>query len=253
MLTNQESIAFDINTVQGAKKSLPATRPTAFLKGRDIVFSAKNIAKIYRLCQEADANFLIVLFYFLKNKLIYGKNILMHKRVVIKGIKNIKSNTALQIGLGNARFVHNNDTTYLNITGSLFFKGNHTIGRGCRFDIAKNATITIGRNGYINAMSTFVISHSLVIGDDCVISWNCHFLDEDYHEIKYENKIYKPNEIFIGNHVWVGCDVKIYKGTIIPNGCVIAAGSIVRGIFTETNALIGGNPAKIIKQNISWK
>jgi acetyltransferase-like isoleucine patch superfamily enzyme len=253
MHINQESIALDISTSQGVKKSRPVTSPADFFKPKDILFSVRNIAKIYKVCQEADANFLIVLFYFLKNKIIYGKNILMHRRVIIKGIKNIKSNTALQIGLGNARFVHNYDTTYLNIAGMLFFKGNHTIGRGCRFDIAKNASVIIGRNGYINAMSTFVISHSLVIGDDCVISWNCHFLDEDYHEIKYENKIYKPNEIFIGNHVWVGCDVKIYKGTIIPNGCVIAAGSIVRGIFTEPYALIGGNPAKIIKQNINWK
>ncbi|BAV06703.1 transferase hexapeptide (six repeat-containing protein) [Filimonas lacunae] len=101
-------------------------------------------------------------------------------------------------------------------------------------------------------MSIFVICHKLVIGDDCVISWNCQFLDEDFHSITYEGKQNKPAEIIIGNHVWVGCDVKIYKGTVIPSGCVIAAGSIVRGVFTQENSLIGGNPAKNIKPAISW-
>jgi acetyltransferase-like isoleucine patch superfamily enzyme len=214
---------------------------------------ANNIFRMYRVCRQADASFWLVLYYFLKHKIQYGKNILMHRRVIIKGVQNITSNTILQIGLGNARFVHNRDVTYLNIRGTLFFKGNHTIGRGCRFDIAENATVIIGQNGYINAMSTFVISHKLVIGNDCVISWNCQFLDEDFHHIQYEGKNSKPAEITVGDHVWIGCDVKIYKGTVIPAGCVIAAGSIVRGIFTQENSLIGGNPAKVIRNHIQWE
>lgn len=251
MLTDHESISLDIDAshVHGKHIVLPVT---GFLKGRPVRDAIQNFSRIYELCKQADANFFLVLFYFLKMKLVYGKRILMHEKVIIKGVQNIKSDTVLQIGLGNAKFVHKHDVTYLNISGTLFFHGNHTIGRGCRFDIAKNASIIIGRNGYINARSTFIINHRLVIGDDCVISWNCQFLDEDYHEINYTGKMEKPNEINIGNHVWIGCDVKIYKGTTIPNGCVIAAGSIVRGVFSEENVLIGGNPAKIIRQNITW-
>lgn len=55
------------------------------------------------------------------------------------------------------------------------------------------------------------------------------------------------------NVKWIGCGVKIYKGTVIPNGCVIASDSIVKGVFHVENSLIGGNPAKVIKEGITWQ
>jgi acetyltransferase-like isoleucine patch superfamily enzyme len=53
--------------------------------------------------------------------------------------------------------------------------------------------------------------------------------------------------------VWICCRVKIYKGTVIPYGCVIASDSIVKWVLNIENLLIGGNPAKIIKERIGWK
>lgn len=52
--------------------------------------------------------------------------------------------------------------------------------------------------------------------------------------------------------MWIGCGVKIYKGTVIPEGCVIASDTIVKGVFEIENSLIGGNPARVIKENIKW-
>ncbi|KGO89410.1 hypothetical protein Q764_08530 [Flavobacterium suncheonense GH29-5 = DSM 17707] len=127
------------------------------------------------------------------------------------------------------------------------------MGRGCRFDIAEKAVMTVGKGGYINANSTFIIMHGLTIGDNCVISWDCQFLDEDFHEIDYEGKKTVANEIVIGNHVWIGCGVKIYKGAVIPDGSVIAANSVVRGVFTTPNSLIGGHPARVLKESVHWK
>lgn len=122
--------------------------------------------------------------------------------------------------------------------------GPYSIGRGCRFDIAEKAVMTVGKGGYINANTPFIIMHGLTIGDHCAISWDCQFLDEDFHEIDYEGKKATPNEITIGNNVWIGCGVKIYKGSVVPDGCVIAANSIVKGVFTKQNTLIGGQSCK---------
>jgi hypothetical protein len=35
--------------------------------------------------------------------------------------------------------------------------------------------------------------------------------------------------------------------------CVIASDTLVKGIFDQNNCLIGGNPARILKENIKWK
>ena len=95
--------------------------------------------------------------------------------------------------------------------------------------------------------------HKLDIGDNCAISWDCQFLDEDFHEISYSDKHKTENAIIIGDNVWIGCGVKIYKGTVIPRGCVLASDSVVKGKFHIENSIIGGNPAKVIKENIEWK
>jgi acetyltransferase-like isoleucine patch superfamily enzyme len=211
-----------------------------------------DIMKLRGICNNAGSNLIMVLLRAFRYRLLYNKKILAHKMVVIKGINNITSNNTLTIGLGTAGFVHNYDATYLNIKGKLSFGGNYTIGRGTRMDIAKGAVVTIGTGGYINVNNTFIIKHKLVIGDGCVIAWDCQFLDEDFHELEYQGKIDRKSEIVLGNNIWVGCGVQVYKGTVIPDGCVIAAGAVVRGIIEEKNVLVAGNPGKIIKRNISW-
>lgn len=58
--------------------------------------------------------------------------------------------------------------------------------------------------------------------------------------------------IVIGNHVWIGLNVTILKGVTIGDGCMVAAGAVVTKSFPP-NYLIGGVPAKIIKEDILWR
>ena len=212
-----------------------------------------DLRKMRRTCKTAGSGFFATLLKSLVYRILYNKKIVAHRKVIIKGVKNIKSNTVLTIGLGNAGFVHDYDITYLKIDGSLSFKGNYNIGRGCRIDIAEGAEVTFGEGGYTNVNNTFIIKNRLVVGNGCIISWNCQFLDDDFHELEYEGRINKKNEIVLGDHVWVGCGVELYKGAVIPDGCVIAAGSVIRSSIGEENCLVAGNPAKIIKRNVSWR
>ncbi len=147
---------------------------------------ANDVKKMRGICKSAGSSFLNTFLRSAKYRVFNKKKIIAHKRAVIKGIENIKSNTTLAIGLGNAGFVHDYDVTYLNIRGILHFQGNYNIGRGCRIDIGENAEVTIGEGGYMNAMNTIIINNKLVIGRDCIISWNCQFLDDDFHELEYE-------------------------------------------------------------------
>lgn len=209
-----------------------------------------NLLNEYRKSQ---CNIFIVLFKYLYYKIFYKKNIIAHQNVTIIGVNNIITKDNLNIGAFYVGFSMKNDKTLLNIQGKMYIGGSYCIGRGCRIDIDKNAVLKIGNGGFINVNTFFIISHGLQIGNDCSISWGCQFIDNDFHQIDYENKKERPYEIIIGNHVWVGCNVCILKGSVIPDNCVIAANSVVTGIFSEESVLIGGNPAKVIKRNISWQ
>ncbi|WP_114996874.1 hypothetical protein [Helicobacter fennelliae] len=54
----------------------------------------------------------------------------------------------------------------------------------------------------------------------------------------------------IGDDVWIGRDCLICSGAHIPRGCIIGAGSVVRGKF-EPYSIIIGNPARCIKKRFS--
>ena len=46
---------------------------------------------------------------------------------------------------------------------------------------------------------------------------------------------------------WIGANSTILPGTVIEKGCVIAAGSVVKGLL-KSNRLYAGMPAKEIRQ-----
>jgi acetyltransferase-like isoleucine patch superfamily enzyme len=213
----------------------------------------RQIRNLYKKCKKSDSNFIIVLIRFIINKIFYKKTLLLHQNVKLKGVKNIDAMEKIEVGIAYNGFIHKTDKTFLNINGKLRIKGKYSIGRGCRFDIGENAIVTIGTGGQMNCNTILIIMHKLTIGENCVISWNCQFLDDDFHEISYLERRKSENSIIIGNNVWIGCGVRIYKGTVIPNGCVIASDSVVKGVFHVENSLIGGIPAKVIKERIKWK
>jgi len=212
----------------------------------------KDLQRLYALCKKSNSTFLIVLlrhvYYRMK-----GRTIFAHQRAIIVNPDHITTQGPLKVGLDYAGFAHQHDVTYLNVDGQLICQGPVSIGRGCRLAVGAQARIELGERVFINALTNFIIMHTLRIGRDCNISWECQFLDDDFHEIDYEgSKTQTVTGITLGDRVWVGSRVSVYKGTVIPDGCVIASNSVVKGVFDEPNTLIAGNPAKVIKRNVVW-
>lgn len=220
----------------------------------NIQIHLKKIRKLYRstIKTSNDTTFFSVFLKAIYYYFSYSKLIIAHQNSRIIGAKNLKINGLLRVGVDFVGFMDTSDKTVLRVKGQLIFKENYSIGKGCRFDIGKDAIVSIGSGGFITANTKVIIMHRLTIGDNCAISWDCQFLDDDLHTIDYHEKKERNNEIIIGNNVWIGCGAKIYKGTIIPDGCVIAANTIVRGVFDVKNSLIGGQPARIIKSEVHW-
>lgn len=73
-----------------------------------------------------------------------------------------------------------------------------------------------------------------------------------FDEILKKN-IYMDKEKFIilGNHVWIGAGVTILNNTEIGDNCIVGAESLIKGNY-QSNQMIVGNPARVIKDNINW-
>ena len=53
--------------------------------------------------------------------------------------------------------------------------------------------------------------------------------------------------------MWICAHSDILKGTEIGNDSVIGFGSLVTKKFSDSNILVAGRPAKIVKQSINWE
>jgi acetyltransferase-like isoleucine patch superfamily enzyme len=80
-------------------------------------------------------------------------------------------------------------------------------------------------------------------------------MDTDEHPIydKEKNIINPDKAIFVGNDVWIAARSMLLKGSYIPNGCIVGANSLITKKFTTQKAIIAGNPAKIIKEDVTWR
>ncbi len=109
--------------------------------------------------------------------------------------------------------------------------------------------IEIGKNFFANYNCTILDVSKVIIGDNVMLAPNVSIYTAS-HPIHFEtrNSGYEFGaEIVIGNNVWIGGNAVILPGVTLGDNIVVGAGSVVTKSFPE-NCVIGGNPAKIIKE-----
>lgn len=112
-------------------------------------------------------------------------------------------------------------------------------------DCGKN--IFVGKNVFINSGCRFQDQGGIIIGDGVLIGHNVVLatLNHDIDPKKRSNMY--PSPIIIGNNVWIGANVTVVPGVTIGDGAVIGAGAVVTK-DVPPNVIVGGVPAKIIKE-----
>jgi acetyltransferase-like isoleucine patch superfamily enzyme len=59
--------------------------------------------------------------------------------------------------------------------------------------------------------------------------------------------------IQIGDDCYIGSAVRFAPGSGVGNNVIVAMGSVVTKKFDISNAMIGGVPARVLKENYDWK
>lgn len=125
------------------------------------------------------------------------------------------------------------------------------------FEVFANAFIRVFPNGHlilhggfinenvqISCGDTIEIGEDATIGRDvCIRSYDGHTIEEAGYRISAPIKI--------GKHVWIGQGATILKGVTIGDGAIIASGALVTK-DVPAGSLVGGIPAKVIKENVKW-
>ena len=112
-----------------------------------------------------------------------------------------------------------------------------------------NSIIKIGNDVKTNNNLFICACNYIEIGDAVLIGQNVTIMDFEAHGIEpsKRNQMGEIESVIISENVWIGNNVTILKGSMVGKNSIIAAGAIVKGVFPE-NVIIGGIPAKIIKQ-----
>lgn len=116
-----------------------------------------------------------------------------------------------------------------------------------RFDYGYNTNV--GENFFANFDCTFLDVCEIHIGDNCMLAPGVqiytatHVLDPV--ERNSGKEYAKP--VIIGDNVWIGGHAIINPGVTIGDNVVVASGAVVTK-DVPNNVVVGGNPARIIKE-----
>jgi virginiamycin A acetyltransferase len=99
----------------------------------------------------------------------------------------------------------------------------------------------------INSGCVLYTGNGIQIGRGCAIGANCTFAPVNHAYLRRDLTIreqrFAPSKggIVIGDDVWIGANCVLLDGSDIPDGCVIGAGSLVRGRLDSYGVYVG-NP-----------
>ncbi|HTP63207.1 MAG TPA: DapH/DapD/GlmU-related protein [Burkholderiales bacterium] len=136
--------------------------------------------------------------------------------------------------------------------------------RGSRIVIDENVTIDsfvkikpaggfgdvfVGPNSVINSGCVLYTGNGIRIGAGVAIASNCTLAPTNHEfrrrAVPIREQGFKPSRggIEIGDDVWIGANCIILDGARVGTGCVIGAGSLVRGRL-EAYGVYAGNPLR---------
>lgn len=183
----------------------------------------------------------ILFFYSPMHKLFLGKGVTIRNRIMLRLGKGVTLGDYVLIDSLSKNGVLLGDNVNIGEYTRIEASGSITdIGKG----------ISIGNNSGIGSFSFIGGAGGVEIGQDVIMGQMVSFHPENHNfdalDIPIRLQGVWRQGITIGDDCWIGVKVTFLDGARVGKGCVIAAGSIVRGDIPEYS-VVAGVPAKVIK------
>ncbi|MGC4030167.1 MAG: acyltransferase [Tepidisphaeraceae bacterium] len=134
---------------------------------------------------------------------------------------------------------------------SLETSGPYSFFAGASVHVHEGATLSLGGGGFMNLESRVACYSKIEIGENTFIGEQVMLRDSDNHIVNHSGYMMTA-PISIGSHVWIGSRSTILKGVTIGDGAIVAAGSVVvRNV--PAASLVGGVPARVLRENVKWE
>jgi acetyltransferase-like isoleucine patch superfamily enzyme len=103
----------------------------------------------------------------------------------------------------------------------------------------------IGPNCMLDGAGSIIIGKGTILAPEVLIYSRSHNFNNNLQALPFDN-VMEVSPVIIGKYVWIGTRSIILPGVTIGDGAVVAAGALVTKDVPSC-AVVGGNPAKIIK------
>lgn len=214
----------------------------------------QKIQKAYRYVTKYDA--LKSLYWYFRLRIPRAASLHIYPHSII----SIDKNAVLHIHKGefavNASWFEERSRRYnseLRVMrgGQMEILGDFMLVQGASVFVGKDAKLVVYGKSFLNTNATLNCFQHIEIGEGCAISDNVCIADSDSHIINGNvDAVSAP--IMIGKHVWIGKNVIVLKGVNIGEGAIIGAGSVVTKSI-PAHCLAVGNPARVVKENVTWQ
>ena len=142
------------------------------------------------------------------------------------------------------------------LEGKFIVNGHIQFGKDYFVYVKKDAQLQIGHMASLASLGKIICTNSISLGAWARIGSESQLMDTNFHQMIDTNTnevVHSTNTIAIGNYNFISNRVSIMSNTLTPEYCTIASNSLTNKNYTSLgeNILIGGLPAKLLKENIS--
>lgn len=169
----------------------------------------------------------------IKAPFLYGNN----------PVKGLRMPTCLRMEANTTLEIHNGPLTR-------YGQGPYNLRYGAYIEIVNGGKLIMGQ-GTANVGLIIMCAKEVTIGNGVRIGRNVSIRDWNGPHVIINSHYRNHAPVHIGDHVWLCSGCTIMPGVTVGEGSVVAANATVTK-DVPPHSLVGGSPAKVIKENIEW-